>query len=203
MKRHDLPPAVWRKPLAVWAKLIRKFRSLNEWIVQTDYKCRMKRCGTDVWINRGTILEGLGHLSVGNHVYIGPNCLFYAADAELTIEDYVTFGPHVTIVTGNHRMDEIGEWIRYSQKPAGEGNACDAPVHIGADVWIGANATILKGEDIARGSVIGAGAVVTGNTVPYGVYAGVPAKLIRLRFPEEVQKEHERMLCEKYRYTFD
>lgn len=49
------------------------------------------------------------------------------------------------------------------------------------DVWIGFGAIIMPGVNIGEGCVIGAGAVVTKNCEPYGVYVGVPAKLIKKR----------------------
>jgi acetyltransferase-like isoleucine patch superfamily enzyme len=53
---------------------------------------------------------------------------------------------------------------------------------IGTRVSIGSNATILP-VTIADGTVIGAGAVVTRDIVAPGVYAGNPARPLRL-FPE-------------------
>jgi acetyltransferase-like isoleucine patch superfamily enzyme len=50
---------------------------------------------------------------------------------------------------------------------------------IGNHVSIGSNATILPVE-ICDNVVIGAGAVVTKNITQSGVYAGNPAKLIKL-----------------------
>ena len=61
-------------------------------------------------------------------------------------------------------------------------------------VWIGANATILSGVHIAEGCVIAAGAIVTDDTVPYGIYGGVPAKLIKMRFTQEQIEQHKIML---------
>ena len=49
------------------------------------------------------------------------------------------------------------------------------------DVWIGFGAQVMGGVTLKRGSVIGAGAVVTHDTEEYGVYAGVPARLIKYR----------------------
>lgn len=70
----------------------------------------------------------------------------------------------------------------------------DNPVlttHIGNDVWIGANAMVKQGVTIGEGAVIGAMAVVTRDVPPYGVVAGTPARVIRMRFPDALI---ERML---------
>ena len=129
----------------------------------------------------------------GSHIYVGPNCTFYSTSADLTIKDYVTFGPGVVIMTGNHRIDKIGEYI-YNVKDKKPEN--DQPVIIESDVWVGANAVILKGVTVSKGCVIGAGAVVTKSTVPYGIYGGVPARLLKMRFTEEEIIEHEKLLKE-------
>jgi hypothetical protein len=59
-------------------------------------------------------------------------------------------------------------------------------VSIGHDVWIGHGATVLPGVTVGDGAVIGAGAVVSRDVAPYAIVGGVPAKLIRERFPRSV-----------------
>ena len=67
-------------------------------------------------------------------------------------------------------------------------------VVIGNDVWIGANATLLSGVQIGDGAVIGAGSVVIGNIPSYSIVAGVPARIIKYRFPEEIIIELQSIL---------
>ena len=61
-------------------------------------------------------------------------------------------------------------------------------IMIGNDVWIGYEAVILAGVTIGDGAVIGARAVVTKDVPPYAIVGGVPARVIRSRFPEETVK---------------
>lgn len=63
------------------------------------------------------------------------------------------------------------------------------PVVIGADVWIGARATVLDGIEVGHGAIIAAGAVVTKNVPPYAVVGGVPAKIIKFRFSNQIINE--------------
>lgn len=57
---------------------------------------------------------------------------------------------------------------------------------IGNDVWIGERAMIMGGLTIGDGAIIGAGAIVTKDVPPYAVVAGVPAKVLRYRFSQEI-----------------
>ena len=66
---------------------------------------------------------------------------------------------------------------------------------IGNDVWIGYEAVIMAGVTIGDGAIIGTRAVVTKDVPPYTIVGGVPAKLIRKRFPDDVI---ERLLSLKW-----
>ena len=61
--------------------------------------------------------------------------------------------------------------------------------YIGHDVWVGKNAMIMSGINVGIGAVIGAGAVVTKDVPAYAVVGGVPAKIIKYRFNDELRNE--------------
>ncbi|PZO78965.1 MAG: antibiotic acetyltransferase [Mesorhizobium amorphae] len=64
-------------------------------------------------------------------------------------------------------------------------------VQVGHDVWIGHGAVILPGVSVGLGAAIGANAVVTRDVAPFAIVAGAPAKLIRERFPSDIQTRIE------------
>lgn len=66
----------------------------------------------------------------------------------------------------------------------------DKDIVFEGDNWVGANATILKGVTIGQGSIIAAGAVVTRDVPPFSIVGGVPAKVIKMRFSEEMVQAH-------------
>lgn len=59
-------------------------------------------------------------------------------------------------------------------------------ISIGNDVWIGRDVRIFSGARVADGCVIAERSLVRGDTEPYGIYAGIPAKLKKYRFSEKV-----------------
>lgn len=58
---------------------------------------------------------------------------------------------------------------------------------LGHDVWIGQGAMVMAGLTIGSGAVVGAGAVVTHDVPDYAVVCGVPARVIRFRFDEDMR----------------
>lgn len=89
---------------------------------------------------------------------------------------------------GNHRVDWLStyafnvldpEFKHIKGHPATNGD-----VIIGNDVWLCYGATVLSGVKIGDGAVIATGSIVTSDVPPYAIVAGVPAKVIRMRFDE-------------------
>lgn len=65
----------------------------------------------------------------------------------------------------------------------------DKETIIGNDVWIGENVLIKQGLKIGDGSIVGMGSVVTKDVEAYSIVGGNPAKLIRMRFKNEIVEQ--------------
>lgn len=173
-------------------KLSLSFSFLLDKFLSPYYKKEMKHCGKNVYLRPlSSDFKGLWNLSIGDYTSIPKGSVFYCTEAPLTIGNKVIFGPHPTIITGDHRIDVIGKYIIDSHEKLPEN---DSPVIIEDDVWTGANITILKGVTIGKGSVIAAGAVVNKSCPPYSIIGGVPAKVLKFRFTIDEVLEHEKKL---------
>lgn len=161
--------------------------------IKNSIRCKkLKSCGTGVNICKPFSIYWKG-VNCKNHIYIGPGALFMATRADINIGSHVMFGPNVTVITGNHRVDIIGKWID-DIKNSDKLSENDQTVNFVGDNWIGANAIILKGVTVNRGSIIAAGAVVTKDVPAYAIVGGNPAKVLKMRFSQEEIVEHEKIL---------
>ena len=111
------------------------------------------------------------------------------------VGNYCSLAVGLSVLRRNHPFDRISQHPFFFNRKSGivdQDNIEPAranPLRIGHDVWIGQNAIIAPGcNNIGDSSVIAAGAVVAADVPPFGIVGGVPAKLIRYRLPEELQR---------------
>lgn len=139
-----------------------------------------------------SLQERFPQYEIGRESYGDPIVRSWKEGASLKIGAFCSIAAGVKIfLGGEHRTD----WVTTFPFPTlWKKQAGHIPGHprtrgdvvIGNDVWIGTEAIILSGVRIGDGAVVGARALVTGNVPPYAIVAGNPAKLVRMRFADNI-----------------
>ena len=164
-------------------------------------------CGEHVSVGDDTTIERsrLGsHIAVNRRSYINDSIIddFTYAGINTTI-NFASIGKFCSIARNvdiggfdhdYHKLSTIPafrlkQMITGSRPEVSHGELCV----IGNDVWIAAGVNILHKVRIGNGAVIGAGAVVTKDIPPYAIAMGVPARVMKYRFDDEIIAELERL----------
>ena len=113
----------------------------------------------------------------------------FAGDGEITIGKWGAIGEELRVISSNHKTQfanmHFGLFDMLSLQRASD----PSPVSVGHGCWIGDRVTLLPGCSIGDGTVIAAGAVVRSTIPAFTVAAGVPARVVRQRFPAETVLE--------------
>ena len=163
--------------------------------------------GEKAYVSRNSVLCGgnfLGRKSklIGSYIgyasYIAENTVINNAK----IGCYSCIGPNVEIIFGQHPTKEfvsvhpafyslrkqVGftyvDKQKFDEYRYASGSEKYSVV-IGNDVWLGAGTKIMEGVTIGDGAIVAAGAVVVKDVPPYAIVGGVPAKVIKYRFPKD------------------
>lgn len=127
-------------------------------------------------------------VEVGDYTYGGLKVLTYNEGEKLRIGRYCSIAQEVMFVlSADHFTDHISSYPYKVWVGGGEQEGVSkGDIIVGDDVWIGFRSTILSGVTIGQGAVIAAGSVVTKDVPPYAIVGGVPAKVIKYRFSDEI-----------------
>jgi len=108
------------------------------------------------------------HLVMGDHCWIGER-VWIDNLTTVRIESNVCISQGAYLCTGNHDWTDphFGLMI--------------APIHLSEGAWVGARSILTPGSLLGRGAVAAAGAVVVGSIPDFQIYAGNPAKFIKMR----------------------
>jgi acetyltransferase-like isoleucine patch superfamily enzyme len=143
-----------------------------------------------------------GNLVIGDYTYGHENIdfqIYKGSECKVEIGKFCSIGPNAKIILGGihppnwvslypFRINFKIEGAYTDGMPSTNGN-----IVIGNDVWIGTDVTILSGITIGNGAIIATGSLVTKNVEPYTIVGGVPCKLIKKRFSDEVIAKLEKI----------
>lgn len=119
----------------------------------------------------GIDLEGHNHIAVGALLF-----------GDITLRAWSTVSSRAAIYSTS---DDFGvDTHTYPHVEEGR-TLVDQPVVIGTRVVIGTGSTVLPGVTIADGVSVGAMSLVKAPIARAGVYAGIPARFIKARTPED------------------
>ena len=138
------------------------------------------------------------HSEIGDYSYCDRYCDF----ANASVGKFANIASFVRIGATDHPLDRASlHHFMYRSAAYWPDAADDADwfarrrarrVVIGHDTWIGHNAQIKPEVTVGHGAVVASGAVVTRDVPAYAIVAGVPARVIRMRLPEDLA---ERMIA--------
>ena len=118
------------------------------------------------------------HIKVGSYFFMNYGCVILDC-ADVTIGDYVFVAPNCVFSCAGHALDV---------EQRNKGYEIARKITIGNNVWVGASVTILPGITIGDDSIIGAGSVVTKDIPSGVIAVGNPCRVLRKITPEDKNK---------------
>jgi len=176
-------------------KLFRELKRISNKIFGTKYPLNSTNSISQTsWINKDVTLHS--NIKIGEYTHLNQGDYLFD---DVEIGNYCNIAINVTIGGDEHCITTLSQFgFKNINKKTSE-NHHNLKTIIESDVWIGAGAIIKRGVKIGTGAIIGAGSVVTKDIPPFAIAVGVPAKIIRYRFSEEIQ---EKILKSKW-WTLD
>ncbi len=168
-------------------------------------------CGADVRISRRASLHGASRISIGDHVRIDDFAVITGgADADVRVGSHVHIAAHAAVfggggvtiedfvgVSGRVSIYSVtddygGEWLTNPTVPSRFTCVIRQPVVLRRHVLVGAGSVVLPGVTLGEGCATGAMTLVNRDLDPWGIYVGVPARLLKPR--SRALLEHEATL---------
>lgn len=146
----------------------------DKWVVNAENGAKIVNCEIlgEIWIGSYSYVNNSlirSHVEIGRFCSIGRN-----TSLGLGVHNYHNFSTHPIFDKGKEPISFVSQNRR---------------LIIENDCWIGDKVMIVSGITLGTGCVVAAGSVVTKDVPPYAIVGGVPAKIIKYRFPDSVIKK--------------
>ena len=169
----------------------RSFNVLMRFLSSIFWSFFLKKKGSNVIIEYGVKIEKPKDISIGNNVYIGRGVEFISefSNSSLIIGDNVQINENCRIdysgnvvIGKNTLISSRCSIFSHSHGSNPRSVPTKKPLEIKENCWIGHGVSILENvKEISDNIIIAATSTVTKScTEPKSIYAGVPAKKIKL-----------------------
>jgi acetyltransferase-like isoleucine patch superfamily enzyme len=135
--------------------------------------------GDNVRIDDFVVLSaGAGGITLGSHIHIAVYTSLIGAGA-IIIGDFANLSSRVSVYSSSD--DYSGETMTNPCVPDEYKSVTHSDVVLEKHVIVGCGSVILPGVTLHEGVAVGAISLVTKSCQPFGIYAGAPARFIRVR----------------------
>ncbi|WP_188612930.1 CatB-related O-acetyltransferase [Chelatococcus reniformis] len=163
--------------------------------------------GDRIRISKEFVAEEYSHLFLGN---VFPRAIGAFSYTHSPLSELTKIGRYCSIASGVKLMGDSHptKWVSTSPFSYGDKNLPGLSaslrdlglssvellqfdkgtpeIFIGHDVWVGEGAMLKRGITIGHGAVVAARSLVTVDVPPYAVVAGVPARIVKYRFEDDI-----------------
>ncbi|MEW5755438.1 MAG: acyltransferase [Pseudomonadota bacterium] len=175
---------------------------------------KLKACGRNVIIGKtarirypecveigdNVIIDDFTYIStslvITNNVHIASGCkLIGGKSAQIEIGDFCTLAPNVVMAAGS---DDYIAGIASPLVPLKyKGDCLIGSIRLIRHSIIGANSVVLPNVVFGEGASVGALSLVNRDLDEWGLYAGVPARLIKIRNAKEILESEAKFFLER------
>ena len=143
--------------------------------------------GDNVRVDDFCILSG--NVQMGSFIHISAYTAIFGGETGVYLDDYTTISSRCAIYAESD--DYTGEYMTNPMLPDAFRGVIKGKVHISKHGIIGTGCTVLPGVTVGEGCSVGAMSLVNKSLFPWGVYVGIPCRLLRERKRELLQREAE------------
>ncbi len=143
--------------------------------------------GNNVRIDDFCIISG--NVTLGNYIHIAAYCALFGGKSGIVMEDFSGISSRCVIYGDSD--DYSGLALTNPTIPDKYRNVIGGKVIIKKHVILGTGVSVLPGVTIGEGSSIGSMSLINKNVDAWGIYAGIPCKMIRERKRDLLNLETE------------